>query len=349
MNVLLIYPGYPDTYWSFKHALKFISKRSVNIPLGLITVASLLPGHWNKRLTDMNVSALKDSNIRWADLVMISAMAVQSASVHQVIAKCREIGKKIVAGGPLFTEEYDQFPEVDHLLLNEAEITLPEFIRDWNRGTPQRIYQTPLFADMKRTPMPDYSLLDLRQYAMAGIQYSRGCPFNCEFCDITALFGHKVRTKSPRQIVGELDLLFDRGWRGPVLFVDDNFIGHKRKLKDALLPAIIRWMHQHKYPFHFTTEASIDLSDDPELMERMVEAGFAKVFVGIETPEEGSLSECNKIQNSRRDLLHSVHTIQRSAQYFSATDRLHPKQRHHHGHGGTAECPPFIKFIQTPS
>ena len=260
----------------------------------------------------MNVSALENSDIQWADWVMISAMAVQSASVRDVIRRCREQDTTIVAGGPLFTEEFDRFQEVDHLVLNEAEITLPQLIEDWNRSVPQKIYQTRLFADLKFTPMPDYSLLDLRRYAMAGIQYSRGCPFNCEFCDITALFGHKVRTKSPEQIVDELDLLFDSGWRGPVFFVDDNFIGHKRRLKDALLPAIILWMQQHKYPFNFTTEASIDLSDDKELMEQMVEAGFAKVFVGIETPEEGCLTECNKIQNNKRDLLHSVHIIQGS-------------------------------------
>ena len=310
MNVLLINPRFPDTYWSFKHALKFISKRSVNVPLGLITVAALLPGTWRKRLRDMNVVALKDSDIRWADLVMITAMAVQSDSVDQVIARCRQLKATIVVGGPLFTEEYDRFPKVDHLVLNEAEITLPLFIDDYIHGSPKRMYQTTSYADLMLTPKPDYTLLNLKKYAMAGIQYSRGCPFNCEFCDITALFGHKMRTKSPEQVIAELDLLYQVGWRGSVLFVDDNFIGNKRKLKEALLPQIIRWMKRHKHPFQFTTEASIDLSDDPVLMKMMVQAGFAKVFVGIETPDEGCLSECNKIQNNRRDLLESVHNIQ---------------------------------------
>ena len=312
MNVLLVNPKFPNTYWSFKHALKFISKRSVNVPLGLITVASLLPDDWNKRLTDLNVTDLKHHDLVWADLVMISAMAVQSASVEQVIDRCRWMKKTIIAGGPLFTEEPERFPGVDHLILNEAETTLPGFIEDWIHGTPARIYQTDSFADMKNSPMPDYSLLDLRKYAMAGIQYSRGCPYDCEFCDITALFGHRLRTKSTKQIIDELELLYHSKWRGSVLFVDDNFIGHRRKLKNDLLPALIRWMEVHQYPFNFTTEASIDLSDDTELMEMMVQAGFIKVFVGIETPEERCLAECNKIQNNKRDLLESVHTIQRS-------------------------------------
>ena len=318
MNVLLINPRYPDTYWSFKHALKFISKRSLHIPLGLITVSSLLPETWNKRLSDLNVARLKHRDLEWADMVMISAMAVQSASVREVIQRCRELNKTIVAGGPLFTEEPERFSEVDHLVLHEAEITLPRFVSDWEEGHPQRIYQTAEFSDMVSTPLPDYSLLDLKRYAMAGIQYSRGCPYDCEFCDVTALFGHKVRTKSPEKVLAELDLLYQNGWRSSVLFVDDNFIGHKRRLKDSLLPAMIRWMEAHQHPFDFTTEASIDLSDDPELMDMMVKAGFAKVFVGIETPEERCLSECNKKQNSRRDLLHSVHLIQRSGMEVTA-------------------------------
>ena len=317
MNVLLINPRYPDTYWSFKHALKFISKRSLQIPLGLITVSSLLPESWNKRLSDLNVARLKNRDLEWADMVMISAMAVQSASVREVIKRCRELNKMIVAGGPLFTEESERFSEVDHLVLHEAEITLPRFVRDWEEGHPQRIYQTDAFSELSDTPLPDYSLLNLKRYAMAGIQYSRGCPYDCEFCDVTALFGHKVRTKSSQQVLAELDLLYRSGWRSSVLFVDDNFIGHKKRLKDSLLPAIIQWMEKHHHPFDFTTEASIDLSDDPELMELMVKAGFAKVFVGIETPEESCLSECNKRQNRRRDLLHSVHLIQSSGMEVS--------------------------------
>ncbi len=318
MNILLVYPRFPDTYWSFKHALKFISKKSLNIPLGLITVASLLPKYWNKKLTDMNVSKLKDKNIAWADYVFISAMTVQTASVRMVIKRCKQLNTKIVAGGPLFTEEYENFADVDHLVLNEAEITLPLFIDDLNNGRPKRIYQTDLFADMVNSPVPDYSLLSHRHYAMAGIQYSRGCPFDCEFCDITALFGRRVRTKTPAQIIDELSLMYKMGWRGSVFFVDDNFIGHKKKIKTELLPGMVKWMKTNKQPFMFTTEASINLADDQELMDMMVKAGFIKVFVGIETPEEMSLTECNKLQNNKRDMIFNVKCIQQSGMEVTA-------------------------------
>ncbi len=312
MNILLIYPEYPDTFWSFKHALKFISKKALNFPLGIITVASLLPDDWNRKLIDLNVSKLKERDIIWADYVMISAMSIQLASVKEIVERCKHLSTKIIAGGPLFTEEYKQFSDIDHFILNEAEITLPQFINDLKKGHPGKIYQTDLFADITGTPIPDYSLLKLDRYATAEIQYSRGCPFDCEFCDITALFGHRVRTKSSAQIIAELDMLLQFGWRGSVFFVDDNFIGHKKKLKTDLLPAIILWMNQNKYPFGFITEATINLSDDTELMELMVDAGFSKVFVGIETPEESSLKECNKVQNNKRDLIDCVQNIQQA-------------------------------------
>ncbi len=311
MNILLVYPQYPDTYWSFKHALKFISKKASIIPLGLVTVASLLPDSWNKRLTDLNVSELSDKDIMWADYVFISAMNVQMASVKQIIGRCTRLGAKMVAGGPLFTEEYDLFPEIDHLVLNEAEITLPLFVGDLKNGRPAGIYRSDKFADITKSPLPDFSLLKLKKYATAGIQYSRGCPFDCEFCDITALFGRKVRTKTPGQVISELQELFNAGWRGSVFFVDDNFIGHKKKLKNELLPELISWVESHGKPFSFITEASIDLSDDDSLMEMMVKAGFTKVFVGIETPEESCLAECNKQNNKNRDLIECVNIIQR--------------------------------------
>jgi len=270
-----------------------------------------LPDHWNKKLTDLNVTRLKDKDIIWADYVFISAMSVQLASVKQIIERCRQLNTKMVAGGPLFTEEYEQFTEIDHLVLNEAEITLPLFIEDLKNGRPKRIYQSGLFADMTKTPLPDYSLIKPGKYATAGIQYSRGCPFDCEFCDITALFGRHVRTKTPVQVIAELDQLLQIGWRGSVFFVDDNFIGHKQKLKTELLPAINSWMESHDHPFMFITEASINLADDKDLMDMMVRAGFARVFVGIETPEESCLIECNKLQNNNRDLIECVNTIQR--------------------------------------
>ena len=312
MNILLVYPQYPDTYWSFKHALKFISKKASNIPLGLITIAPLLPDSWNKKLIDLNVVRLRDKDIKWADYVYISAMSVQLASVKQVIERCRQLGTKTVAGGPLFTEEFEKFAEIDHLVLNEAEITLPLFIEDLKNGRPNKIYQSDKFADITKSPLPDYSLLKTGKYATAGIQYSRGCPFDCEFCDITALFGRHVRTKTSAQIIAELDQLLHIGWRGSVFFVDDNFIGHKKKLKDELLPAVIAWMESNNNPFYFITEASINLADDRDLIDMMVKAGFAKVFVGIETPEESCLMECNKLQNNNRDLIDCVSVIQRS-------------------------------------
>jgi len=311
MKVLLVYPQYPDTYWSFKHALKFISKKASNIPLGLITIAPLLPDNWNKKLIDLNVTRLKDEDIKWADYVFISAMSIQLASVKQIIERCKLFKKKMVAGGPLFTEEYEQFTEIDHLVLNEAEITLPLFIEDLKNGTPKKIYQTDKFADIRKSPLPDYSLLKLSKYATAGLQYSRGCPFDCEFCDITALFGRHVRTKTSAQIIAELDQLVKAGWRDSVFFVDDNFIGHKKKLKNELLPALINWMKSNTNPFFFITEASINLADDKDLMDMMIKAGFAKVFVGIETPEESCLMECNKLNNRNRDLIDSVNIIQR--------------------------------------
>jgi radical SAM superfamily enzyme YgiQ (UPF0313 family) len=311
MNILLVYPKYPDTYWSFKHALKFISRKASNIPLGLITIAPLLPEEWNKKLIDLNVRTLKDKDVQWADYVFISAMSVQLDSVKQVIEKCIRLKKRMVAGGPLFTEEYEQFPEIHHLILNEAEITLPLFLEDLKNGTPKKIYYSDKFADITKSPLPDYSLLKSRNYATAGIQYSRGCPFDCEFCDITALFGRRVRTKTAMQIIAELDQLLQIGWRGSVFFVDDNFIGHKSKLKNEVLPAIISWMESNNNPFVFITEASINLADDKDLMDLMVRAGFAKVFVGIETPDESCLTECNKTNNNNRDLIECVNTIQR--------------------------------------
>jgi len=310
MKILLVYPENPDTYWSFKHALKFVSKKAVNPPLGLITVASLLPSHWEKKLIDMNVSRLKGNDIEQADYVFISAMSVQLKSVNEIIKRCKSAGKKIVAGGPLFTEEFDKFSDVDHLVLNEAEITLPVFIKDLLNGDAKHIYKTSDFADLQSSPVPDYSLIKHKKYNSLTVQYTRGCPFNCEFCDITALYGHKVRTKTTEQILIELENLYNTGWRNNIFFVDDNFIGNKAKLKESLLPAMIKWVRSHNYPFTFMTEASINLADDPELLDLMVQAGFDQVFIGIETTEEASLIECNKIQNYRRDLMQSVKIIQ---------------------------------------
>ncbi|MEN8116235.1 MAG: DUF4070 domain-containing protein [Bacteroidota bacterium] len=312
MKILLVYPEYPDTFWSFKYALQFVSKKAAYPPLGLITVASLLPADWEKRLIDMNIEKLTTEDIMWADYVFVSAMSTQIQSAQNVIDRCKTFCKPVVAGGPLFTADYEKFDKVDHLVLNEAEITLPPFLEDLKNGSPKRIYQTTEYADMAKTPPPDYSLVQLEKYTSKGIQFSRGCPFNCEFCDITALLGHKSRIKTTSQIIQELQNLFDLDWRGEVFFVDDNFIGNKKFLKNDLLPALIDWMEEHNHPFHFTTEASINLSDDKELMDMMTRAGFLTVFIGIETPEESSLVECNKIQNRNRNLVDSVKRVQRA-------------------------------------
>jgi radical SAM superfamily enzyme YgiQ (UPF0313 family) len=310
MKILLVYPHYPDTFWSFRHALKFIDRKASFPPLGLLTVAAMLPVEWQKRLVDMNVRPLGDEDLEWADYVFISAMTIQRKSAREVISRCRRIGVKTVAGGPLFTACHDDFPEVDHLVLGEAELTLPPFLADLGNGGAGRLYMDGQWADLADTPIPLWNLIDVRNYAAMNIQYGRGCPFDCEFCDITALFGRRPRSKTREQLIAELDSLHVRGWRGAIFFVDDNFIGDKGKLKREVLPAIIDWMEEKRRPFYFYTEASIDLADDPRLMELMVRAGFEEVFIGIETPYEKSNAESGKVQNRNRDLLASVKCIQ---------------------------------------
>jgi radical SAM superfamily enzyme YgiQ (UPF0313 family) len=310
MKILLVYPETPITYWGFQHALKFISKKAAFPPLGLLTVAAMLPERFEIKLIDMNVETLKNDDIRWADYVFISAMVIQKESVRDVIGRCRKIGVKTVAGGPLFTAEFESYDEVDHLILNEGEITMTEFLHDLEFGAPKHIYRSTEWADMSRVPAPKWELINVKKYGSLNIQYSRGCPFNCEFCDITALFGHIPRTKSAGQLIDELDAIYHSGWRGDVFFVDDNFIGNKRKLINEILPAMIAWMDGHERPFRFLTEASINLADDDALMSMIVKAGFYNVFIGIETPDELSLSECKKIQNKNRDLIASIKKIQ---------------------------------------
>jgi radical SAM superfamily enzyme YgiQ (UPF0313 family) len=311
MKALLIYPSFPDTFWSFRHSLKFIHKKSAFPPLGLLTVGSMMPGEWSKRLIDLNVEKLNDKDLAWADYAFISAMVVQRKSAQQSIARCKEAGLRVVAGGPLFTSEYERFDEVDHFVLNEAELTLPEFLTDYKHGNLQRIYTTAKYADLQQTPIPMWELINLKRYASMSIQFSRGCPFNCDFCNVTALFGHRPRIKTADQIIAELDNLYLRGWRGQFFFVDDNFIGNKKYLMNQLLPALIDWQKDKK-GFLFNTEASINLADNEDLMHTMVEAGFDTVFIGIETPDEESLAECNKKQNKNRNLLESVKSIQRT-------------------------------------
>lgn len=311
MRVLLVYPEFPDTFWSFKHALRFVAKRASFPPLGLLTVAAMLPAGWEKRLIDMNVSGLKDRDLAWADYVFISAMAVQRSSAQEVVERCRRAGVPVVAGGPLFTAEPDRFPTIDHLVLNEAEVTLPAFLRDLEAGRPQRLYTSGEYADLQHSPVPLWELIDPRHYAAMSIQYSRGCPFDCDFCNVTALFGHRPRVKAAAQVIAELERLHALGWRSSVFVVDDNLIGNKRHLSRELLPALQAWGARQK-GITFQTQVSINLADDEELMQELVAAGFEMVFVGIETPSEEGLTECGKVQNTGRDLVACVKRLQRA-------------------------------------
>jgi len=270
----------------------------------------MLPEEWEKKLVDMNTTSLADEDIERADYVFISAMVVQRDSVKEVITRCKKLNIRIVAGGPLFTTGHEEFAEVDHFVLGEAEVTLPIFLKDLADGSAKPIYTSDERPDISQTPIPLWSLVNMKHYSSMNIQYSRGCPFDCEFCDIIVLNGHRPRTKDKRQVLNELEALYSHGWRGAIFIVDDNFIGNKRKLKAEILPTIIEWMREKKYPFTFFTEASINLADDEELMRLMIEAGFNNVFIGIESPNEESLAECNKRQNKDRDLVASVKKIQ---------------------------------------
>jgi radical SAM superfamily enzyme YgiQ (UPF0313 family) len=311
LNILLVYPEFPDTFWSFKHALKFIRKKAGAPPLGLLTVAAMLPAEWEKRLVDLNVVDLKDEDLQWADYVYISAMVVQRESVQATLKRCITAGVPVVAGGPLFTMEHEKFVDVDHLVLNEAEETLPRFLHDLEQGQARHIYASTEYPDICQTPAPLWHLAELKHYDTVSVQLSRGCPFNCDFCNVTALLGHIPRIKTAIQIIAELDSLYALGWRKSIFFVDDNFIGNKKFIKTQVLPALIEW-RKGKTGIRFSTEASINLADDPVLLGLMAQAGFDTVFVGIETPNEDSLAECNKNQNKGRDLLESVKILQRA-------------------------------------
>lgn len=307
MNVLMIYPEFPDTFWSHTRAVHIAGKRALLPPLGLLTVAAMLPSNWGKRLADLNVTRLSDRDLAWADCVFISGMAVQRQAARQVIARCKAAGKTIVAGGPLFAAEYAFFEQVDHFVLSEGELTVAALAADLERGCARRTYRSREYADLRHSPTPLWELADLDRYCVAAVQFSRGCPYDCEFCNVTALLGRRPRTKTPAQIIAELDTLKRHNWRGPVFFVDDNLIGHRPALKELLAP-LKQWQKTHG-PMPFVTQASINLADDEALMQDMVEAGFDAVFVGIETPDPDALSECNKAQNRNRDLVEDVRRL----------------------------------------
>lgn len=309
MKVLLIYPEFPDTYWSFNHALPFEGKRAAFPPLGLLTISALLPKSWERRLVDMNVQALESSDLEWADVVFASAMLVQKDSLRYVVDWCKAIGKRVVVGGPYITTSAESLPQADHLVLGEAESIMPELVRDLEQGEAKSFYKAAERPELTSSPTPDFRLANLKRYSAMSVQYSRGCPFQCEFCDIIEIYGRVPRTKSNEQILAEFDALLDVGWRGVVFMVDDNFIGNKRNVKQ-LIPHLAEWQARHGFPFELITEASVNLAEDEALLDGMRCAGFRRVFLGIETPVEESLKETKKSQNLRRSLLDSVNRIQ---------------------------------------
>ena len=308
MRILLVNPKFPETYWSFRHALPFEGKRSVFPPLGLLTVSSLLPRDCERRLIDLEVERLKDSHIEWADMIFITGMLAQKESLHEVVQRGKQLGKLIVLGGPYVTSTIEELPYADHIFQGEAETTLPQFFADLERGQAKRVYKAPERPPLAITPVPDFGLVNLKRYSNMSVQYSRGCPFSCEFCDIIEIYGRVPRTKSNQQMLAEFDALKQLGWRGPLFIVDDNFIGNKKNVR-LLLPDLIEWQKKNGYPFSLLTEASVNLADDDELLVAMKDAGFRRVFLGIETPVEESLKEAQKSQN-RGNLLDSVRKIQ---------------------------------------
>ena len=309
MNALLVYPQFPETYWSFKYALSFLGKRSAQPPLGLMTVSALLPGHWRKRLVDANVEPLRDRDLEWADVVLLSGMHIQRGALQTIVEQCRKRGLRTVVGGPIASSIPAAELKADHVVIGEAESLIAGLAQDLEQGTAGAVYQAHERPEMDTSPLPDLSLIKMKRYSTMTVQYSRGCPFNCEFCDIIEIYGRRPRTKGVAQVLAELEQLRAAGWRESVFLVDDNFIGNKSRAKE-LCVAIAGWRRQFKTTFDFSTEASLNLADDPELMRLMRDAGFKSVFLGIETPDTSGLIASNKLQNTRRNLLQSVATIQ---------------------------------------
>lgn len=311
-NILMVYPPIPpDTYWSFSHALRLIRKKCAMPPLGLLTVAGMMPSGFDLKLIDMNVQPLRTSDIAWADMVFLSGMLIQKTALHRVAAQCRRLGTPVVAGGPYpSTAPQELAAVVDHVLCGEAEGLVPLFIEDYARGKARPVYEPLPPPDLGDTPPPRFDLLNLKAYGSMAIQYSRGCPFHCEFCDIWQRFGNRPRLKSAAQAIAELEALYRLGWRGAVFVVDDNFIGNRERVKTEFLPTLARWQQRRGHPFRFYTEASVDLARDDDLMAAMVAAGFNEVFVGIETPSPQALAETGKHQNLKGDLETAVRRIQ---------------------------------------
>lgn len=316
VRALLVYPEMPPTYWSMSYSMRFLGRKAAFPPLGLLTVAAMLPPDWDIRLIDLNVEAMTRQDVDAADLVLTSAMLVQRTSLERLIAFCRASGKPIVAGGPYPTHCHQAIAGIDHFILGEAEVNLPTFLRDFESGTARPCYDDASHPDISGIPPPRFDLAKRRLYVGAALQFSRGCPHTCEFCDIVELFGRAPRTKGTSQFLGELDTLYNGGWRGSLFVVDDNFIGNRKAVRE-LLPEVTRWQAQRGFPFSLFTESSLDLAADEDLMDAMVGAGFNMVFVGIETPDQATLAAVQKRQNCRADLLDSVQAIQRKGMEVS--------------------------------
>ena len=295
-NALLLYPQHPPTYWGNNYALDLLGIKAAFPPLGLLTLAAMFPSRYNLRLVDLNVTALEDADLEWADLAFTSTMIPQRPSLEQVVARCNRAHVPVIAGGPHPTTFHNEMSGIDHFVLDEVEETFPTFLRDLEDGTARAIYRAPRRPDVTRSPIPRFDLIDMKEYHSMCLQFSRGCPFDCEFCDITKLYGRVSRTKSPEQMVAEFDHLYELGWRGPLFLVDDNFIGNKREVS-RLLPVLADWQKQRGHPFSLFTEASVNLVRMNDLMDVMIDAGFDAVFLGIETPNPNALRKMKKPQN----------------------------------------------------
>ena len=308
MNILLVYPEFSETFWSWKYLLKLIGKKAAFPPLGLLTVAAMLPKLWNIKLVDLNVCKLTVEDIIWADYVFISAMLAQNNSTQDIIAHCNRLRVPVILGGPILEMGHEKFAGAESFFYGEVENTLQEFLEDLGRGTVKKIYPPKNFPNLNTCPVPLWGLVNTKDYACMLVQYGRGCPFRCTFCNIVAINGRVPRVKSSEQFLCELDAIYKTGFRGRIMFADDNLIGNKTAVRE-MLPWLIRWQQAHGYPFSFSVEVDIRIADEPDLMYKMVLAGFRSVFLGIETPNKASLEECGKTQNLNRDIVADVKKI----------------------------------------
>ena len=317
-RALLVYPEFRSaSFWNYRETCELVDARYPAAPLGLCTVAALLPADWELTLVDRNIEPWDDSILDSFDVILTGGMMPQQRDCLDLIRKARQKGKRVIVGGPDATSSPHLYNDADHLVLGEGEVTIPLFLADLAAGSPKKIYQDARKADVQSSPTPRFELLKFDRYNHIGIQWCRGCPFSCEFCDIIELFGKVPRAKSDAQILTELQKLYDLGYRGHIDLVDDNFIGNKKLVK-AFLPTLKKWLVERNWPFEFTTEASINLADDEVLMKAMQEVGFFAIFVGIESPDEETLVAMQKRQNTHRSIAESIHKIYEHGMFVNA-------------------------------